>query len=140
MDTPNWQTIELPVEIPELTVVPTHAHVFMFSAATWNRHRIHYSKDAAIEEGHPDVVVQRALLGNYLTRMVLQWFNGAGELNRLQWKVVKSAIPGQPLTCQGTVQEVHETSEENLANCDIRIVSPQGELIATGTAIIAFTK
>jgi hypothetical protein len=46
----DWSACGLPVVLPELTITPTHMQIFMFSAATWNRHHIHYSRDAAIRE------------------------------------------------------------------------------------------
>jgi hydroxyacyl-ACP dehydratase HTD2-like protein with hotdog domain len=56
----DWSQLQLPAPIPALVVTPDHTQIFMFSAATWNRHHIHYSKDAALAEGLPDVVAARA--------------------------------------------------------------------------------
>ena len=76
----DWSDFSLPTILPELVVTPTHSQIFMFSAATWNRHHIHYSRDAAIAEGLPDVVVQRALIGNYFVRLLTNWMGDAGEI------------------------------------------------------------
>ena len=95
--------VALPLVLPELVVEPTVSQVFMFSAATWNRHHIHYSRDAAVREGHADIVVQRALLGNVFARHVQGWLGPAGSIRRLAWKVVASATPGQVLRCNGVV-------------------------------------
>lgn len=93
----------LPLVLPELVLVPTAAQIFMFSAATWNRHHIHYSRDAAVREGHADIVVQRALLGNFFARHAGAWLGPGGGVRRLAWKVLGSALPGQVLRCQGAV-------------------------------------
>src|SRR5690606_40179158 len=74
------ETGSFPIALPELAVVPDHMHIFMFSAITWNRHHVHYNKDAAIREGLPDVVVQRALLGNYIARTVTDWARDEAEI------------------------------------------------------------
>lgn len=95
--------VALPLVLPELVVEPTAAQVFMFSAATWNRHHIHYSRDAAVREGHADIVLQRALLGNLFARHAQAWLGTAGSVRRLAWKVVASALPGQALRCNGVV-------------------------------------
>ena len=95
--------VALPLVLPELVVEPTAAQVFMFSAATWNRHQIHYSRDAAVREGHADIVLQRALLGNVFARHAQAWLGTAGSVRRLAWKVVASALPGQALRCNGVV-------------------------------------
>lgn len=95
--------VALPLVLPELVVEPTAAQVFMFSAATWNRHHIHYSRDAAVREGHADIVLQRALLGNLFARHAQAWLGTAGSVRRLAWKVLSSALPGQALRCNGVV-------------------------------------
>ena len=97
--------VALPLVLPELVVEPTPAQAFMFSAATWNRHHIHYSRDAAVREGHADIVLQRALLGNVFARHVGAWLGTAGSVRRLAWKVVSSALPGQALRCNGVISE-----------------------------------
>ena len=65
-----WEKVSATTQIPELIVYPDRTQIFMFSAVTWNRHHIHYSKDAAVSEGLPDIVVQRALIGNFLARLI----------------------------------------------------------------------
>ena len=94
---------DLPLVLPDLPWQPSAMQVFMFSAATWNRHRIHYERDAARAEGHADVVVQRALIGNVFARHALGWLDGGARLQRLGWRVLASALPGQLLRCQGAV-------------------------------------
>lgn len=115
--------------IPELVVTPTITQIFSFSAVTWNRHQIHYNKDAALAEGHQDVVVQRALLGNFLARLLDDWLGQQGVVNKLSWKVVSSALPGRPLRCQGKALINGHT-----AHCELTIVNDLGDEIATGKA------
>ena len=96
---------DLPIVLPELRVLPTPMQIFMFSAVTWNRHLIHYNADAARAEGHPDVVAQRSLIGNYFARHAGAWLGPAGPVARLSWRVTGSAIPNQGLCCHGVVRE-----------------------------------
>jgi hydroxyacyl-ACP dehydratase HTD2-like protein with hotdog domain len=125
---------ELPLAIPELTVVPDHMAIFMFSAITWNRHHVHYSKAAAVAEGLPDVVVQRALLGNYLARAVGDWAGDEADVRELTWKVRSSATPNARLRIQGAVTAVDTTDGATFADCELRIVRDDDELVASGTA------
>ncbi len=124
----------LPVPLPELAVTPDHTQLFMFSAVTWNRHHIHYSKDAAVAEGLPDVVVQRALLGNFLARLLTGWLGEAGELRELSWKVLSSATPGRTLRCQGDVIGREADPAAPGLRCEVRIIDEHGTLIAAGKA------
>lgn len=132
----DWSRLPLPFAIPELVVTPTRMQLFMFSAATWNRHRIHYDKDAAIAEGHPDVVVHRALLGNFLARMLSDWLGDCGMIRELSWKVQRSALPDQRLRCQGEVTELSASGTARQATCALRILNEDGQPVATGSARI----
>jgi hydroxyacyl-ACP dehydratase HTD2-like protein with hotdog domain len=121
--------VALPLVLPELVVEPTAAQVFMFSAATWNRHHIHYSRDAAVREGHADIVVQRALLGNVFARHVQAWLGAGGSVQRLAWKLGASALPGQPLRCNGVVSGA---AADDLPGVDDALAPGSGEPAAPG--------
>lgn len=126
-------------QIPELIVCPDHVQVFMFSAITWNRHLIHYSKDAAISEGLPDIVVQRALIGNFLARLITNWVGDSAELRRLSWKVTRSALPGKDIVCRGKIKKRIDSEDEKYLICEVTASNENDELIASGDAIVAFT-
>ncbi len=133
-----WQDISVTTQIPELTVCPDHTQVFMFSAATWNRHRIHYSKDAAVSEGLPDIVVQRGLIGNFLARLITDWIGDSAELRKLAWKVIRSALPGKEIVCRGEVKQKMDSEDQKLLICQVTASNENDELIATGEATVAF--
>jgi hydroxyacyl-ACP dehydratase HTD2-like protein with hotdog domain len=67
-------------KLGELVKKPDRRQLFMFSAITWNRHAIHYDRQRAREEGLPDVVVQRALIGNFFAQLLDQWLQDRGEI------------------------------------------------------------
>ena len=134
----NTKKIIPGTRIGELRVTPSKTQMFMFSAITWNRHQIHFNRDQAEAEGFSDVAVQRGLLGNFLSRLMTDWAGGSGRLIRLQWKVVKSAFPGEELTCQGEVTAVTDAGVAKQVDCAIRILNSAGELIATGEARVEF--
>lgn len=123
-------------EIPELQVTPTPGQIFMFSAVTWNRHHIHYSKDAALAEGHADIVVQRALLGNFMATHLGRWLGGRGQILQLSWKVQKSALPGKPLRCQGTAAAGEAPGGREQLQCTLRIVDHTESVVASGAATV----
>lgn len=124
-------------EIPELQVTPTPGQLFMFSASTWNRHHIHFSKDAALSEGHADIVVQRALLGNFMARQLGNWLGDGGRILRLTWKVQKSATPGNTLRCQGTVIAADEQPDgRRQLRCALKILDHTDAAVASGEATV----
>jgi hydroxyacyl-ACP dehydratase HTD2-like protein with hotdog domain len=135
----RWKDISVTTQIPELTVCPDHAQLFMFSAITWNRHPIHYNKDAAISEGLPDIVVQRALIGNFLARFITDWVGDQAELRKLAWKVTRSALAGKDIVCRGRIREKKDSEEEKCLICEVTASTEKGELIASGEATVVFT-
>ncbi|MEZ5409743.1 MAG: hypothetical protein R2761_17070 [Acidimicrobiales bacterium] len=122
---------EVGASIGELQVPVDTVHIFMFSAITWNRHLIHYDLNQANAEGHQSVVAQRGLLGNYFARLVIGWLAGRGEMTRLGWKVVRSAVPGDTLVCRGSVVAV----DGGQVDVALEMVNDAG-VVATGTASV----
>jgi hydroxyacyl-ACP dehydratase HTD2-like protein with hotdog domain len=135
-DKPASEALSVDTQIPELIVCPDHKQIFVFSAVTWNRHHIHYSKDAAINEGLPDVVVQRALIGNFLARLITDWIGDAGELRKLTWKVTRSALPGRDITCRGKITDKLDLDGEECVVCEVTASNEDDELIASGEATV----
>lgn len=134
-----WEDVSVTTQIPELTVCPNHTQVFMFSAATWNRHHIHYSKDAAISEGLPDIVVQRGLIGNFFARLITDWVGDSADLYKLAWKVTHSAFPGKDIVCRGKVKQKKDSEDEKHLICEVTASNENDGLIASGDATVVFT-
>jgi hydroxyacyl-ACP dehydratase HTD2-like protein with hotdog domain len=135
----NWENISVTTQIPELIVCPDHTQIFMFSAVTWNRHHIHYSKDAAVREGLADIVVQRALIGNFFARLITNWVGDRAELRKLSWKVTRSALPGNDIVCRGKINERIESENDKYLVCEVTASNKDDELIASGSAKVVFT-
>jgi hydroxyacyl-ACP dehydratase HTD2-like protein with hotdog domain len=134
-----WENVSATTQIPELIVRPDRTQIFMFSAITWNRHLIHYSKDAAISEGLPDIVVQRALIGNFLARLITNWVGDSGELRRLTWRVTHSALPDRDIVCRGKIKEKIDSDGDKCLICEVTAYNENDELIASGDATVVFT-
>ena len=77
--------------------------LFLYSAATWNPHRIHYDTDFARSEGHVDVIVHGPLQGAWLTQYLTDWMGPLGRLVSAGWQNRASALPDEDLTFSGTV-------------------------------------
>jgi len=134
VSTIDWEHMACPASIPELVVTPSRMQIFMFSAVTWNRHRIHYDKDAALADGLPDVVVQRALIGDFFARLLTDWLGDGGEIREISWRVMRSAVPDRALRCTGDVLTVESVEGERYADCELRMEDEAGHSIAAGRA------
>ena len=133
-----WENLSVTSRIPELSVCPDHTQIFMFSAITWNRHHIHYSKDAALSEGLPDIVVQRALIGNFFARLITNWLGDDAELRKLAWKVTRVALPGKEIFCRGRIKEKIASEDGNCLLCEVTASNENDDLIASGDATVVF--
>lgn len=133
-----WENVSIATQIPDLIVCPDRTQVFMFSAITWNRHLIHYSKDAAVSEGLPDIVVQRGLIGNFLARLITNWVGDSAELRRLAWNVTRSALPGRDIVCRGRIQKKIDSGGDKCLICEVTAYNDNDEVIASGDATVVF--
>lgn len=93
-------------ELPPVVRSATRAQLFLYSAATWNPHRIHYDREYAATEGHPDLLVHGPLQGAWLTQYVTDWAGPLGRLVAVAWQNRASAFPDEPLEFGGTVTAV----------------------------------
>ena len=84
----------------------SRAQLFLFSAATNNPHRIHYDREYAAVEGHPDVLVHGPLQGAWLHQFVTEWAGSAGRVLGLNWQNRARAFPERDHTFRGTVTAV----------------------------------
>lgn len=108
-------------ELKILVVKPDYQQLFMYSAITWNRHAIHYNRQKARDEGLPDVVVQRGLIGNYFAQFLENGMHHCADILRLEWRVLQSAVPGDTLTCSGEVRQIHEQVANTQLEFDLLI-------------------
>jgi hydroxyacyl-ACP dehydratase HTD2-like protein with hotdog domain len=108
-------------ELPQVVRRVGRAQLFLYSAATWNPHRIHYDTDFAHSEGHADVIVHGPLQGAWLTQYLTDWMGPEGRLVSAGWQNRASALPDEDLTFRGRVTSVDgdlvsiEVTESNAA-------------------------
>ncbi len=132
-----FEEVEVGAELPALTKVPTTVQLFRYSAVTWNAHRIHYERQYAEREGHPDVLVQAHLHGAFLAQMVMDWAGPAARLLTFGWSNRARAVPGDTLTCTGRVTAKRAEGGRNLVDLELVEKNQRGEVCAPGKATVA---
>lgn len=132
-----FEDIDVGTELPPLVKVPTTVQLFRYSAVTWNAHRIHYEKEYAISEGHPDVLVQAHLHGAFLAQMITDWMGPRARLVGFGWSNRGRAIPGDTLTCTGRVTSKRSESDRRLIDLSLTETNQRGEICAPGNATVA---
>ncbi|MEQ8484405.1 MAG: hypothetical protein RIB46_08570 [Pseudomonadales bacterium] len=110
---------------------------FLYNAALWNAHRIHYEARWAKEvEGYPDLVVAGPLMGDWLTQCVLLWLGPSGRLVSIEYSNRQAAYVGETLTVGGEVTEVDAPSRRVTLQMAVR--NANGEVVTPGTAVVEF--
>ena len=100
---------EIGTELPRITKTPNEVALFVFSAATWNPHRVHYDRDYAHAEGHKDILVQGSLQANWLVEALMSWAPGA-VLTSFSFRNVSPAFVNQSFNVSGRVIDVRGQS------------------------------
>jgi hydroxyacyl-ACP dehydratase HTD2-like protein with hotdog domain len=137
---PSFEKVKVGDELPELVKRPSRVQLFRYSAVTWNAHRIHYDKEYAAEEGYPDVLVHSHLHGAFLTQLCTDWMGPDGSLRSLRVSVKSLAVPGDTLTCKGTVVDKRIEGRNGIVVVDLAGVNQRGEICAPAQAVISLPR
>jgi hydroxyacyl-ACP dehydratase HTD2-like protein with hotdog domain len=94
-------------EIPVVTRTPDSVDLFMFSAASWLVHRIHYDVPFTTEhDGHPGLLIHGPLQGSFMVQAVQRWLGRKARLRSITYRHLSPAYVGDTLDCGGTVADV----------------------------------
>ena len=110
----------------------SRAQLFLYSAATHNPHRIHYDRDYALTEGHPDIIIHGPLQGAWLSQYVTDWAGPRGRMLTLTWQNRRSALPEHDYTFKGTVRAV----DGDVVHLDVWAEDGDGTVLMPGTASV----
>ena len=123
--------------LPERQYICDNIQLFLYNAALWNAHRIHFDYPYTTEiEGYPGLVVAGPLMGDWLTQCVLDWLDEEGQLVCFEYSNRKAAFIGDELRSGGTVLSSDpETGEVKL---DLHIKNEADEIITPGKATVRF--
>lgn len=134
---PYFEDVLVGEEMPAVVKVPTRAQLFMYSAVTWNVHRIHYDQDYARSEGHPTVLVHGPLQGAFLGQYLTDWAGPEGRLRKIAWTNRGRAFSDEPYIIKGRVKAKRTLAGENCVDCEIWSENEAGERLIVGRATIA---
>lgn len=132
---PNIDEITVGDSLPERRHTPTNVSLFLYNAAIWNAHRIHYDESYTKEvEKHPAIVVDGPLQGDWLTQTVLNWLGEDGTLVEFEYSNRRACYLGDTLISGGTVQAVRKDASE--VDVSLFVKTEGGEVVAPGRATV----
>lgn len=123
--------------LPERELKPDTVQLFLYNAALWNAHRIHFDYPYATEvEGYPGLVIAGPLLGDWLTQCVIEWLGHDGKLTSIEYSNRKAAYVGEILRSGGKVVSLEP--ESGSVELELYIKNEADEVIAPGVAGVRF--
>ncbi len=121
--------------LPALEHTPDIIDSFLYNAALWNAHRIHYDLRYATEvEGYPDLVVPGPLMGDWLAQCVLEWIGDDAKLARLSYSNRRAAYVGETLRTAGTVTAIDPATRT--AEVEVAVRNAAGDVLTPGAATV----
>ena len=136
-DMPRVESIKPGDPLPERQVHPDNVQLFLYNAALWNAHRIHFDHPYATEvEGYPGLVIAGPLLGDWLTQSVIEWLGDDGRLGSIEYSNRKASYIGEILRSGGKV--LSSEQDNGTVELEMYIKNEADEVITPGVAIVRF--
>jgi acyl dehydratase len=136
MKQPYYQDVAPGDEIPQLVKTPTTRQLVMWAGASGDYNPIHYDKDLALARGLPGVVVHGQLAACFLGQLVTDWMGQQGSLKKLSISYKGMNLPGEALTCRGTVTKKYVEDGGYYVVADLWAENHRGEKTLTGKATV----
>ena len=131
-----FEDIQKGMALPTLEKCPTTRQLVMYAGASNDYYEIHYDAEFARERGLEKVIVHGALKSAFLGQLITDWIGGRGTLKKLAVQYRGMDVPGDRLTCMGTVTKKIVDEVEGIVECDIWIENGSGRRTTQGTAIV----
>lgn len=123
--------------LPENEHVTDTKQQFMYNAALWNAHRIHFDFPYATEvEGYPGLVIAGPLMGEWLTQCVNDWLGEDGRLISFEYSNRGAAYVGDVLHSSGKVVSIE--AETGTVVLELQVSNDAGKVITPGTVVVRF--
>lgn len=112
------------------------SELFLFSAATWNSHRVHYDQGYTRSvEGHDELLVQGPLQAAHVFQVLAGALVERAELVSVRYRHVAALHVDEPVVIGGEVTEVDDTA--GIATVEMRMTQESsGQPTTTGTALV----
>ena len=132
---PTLDSLHVGDALPERAHRATNVSLFLYNAAIWNAHRIHYDERYTTDvEKHPGVIIDGPLQGDWLTQVVLEWSAEDAQLIEFEYSNRRASVIGETLTAGGTVDAI----EGDLVTLNIFIRNEAGDVTTPGRAVVRF--
>lgn len=130
---------------PQPRVIATEAHrcdavdLFLFSAACWLPHRLHYDAQFAETEGMSALPVHGPLQASWLSSLVDQWARArGGVLVEMSARNVSPAYIEDALEAQVEIDRTESDESGTIVLLRLTVMRDDGKYTTTGSAKVRF--
>lgn len=134
--TPYWEDVSEGMEIPSLEKKPTTRQLVQYAGASGDFYEIHYDKDFAVASGLPGPILHGALKSAFLAQLITDWIGEQGTLKKLSCQYRGMDVPGDTITCKGTVSKKYIEDGRHMVDCEIWLENSKGERTTPGRATV----
>ena len=132
---PKPSEVEVGQPVPGRSYTPTNVSLFLYNAAIWNPHRIHYDEKYATKvEHHSGLVIDGPLQGDWLAQAVTDWLGDDGTLLEFEYSNRNVAYLGQTLFSGGEVKSVDQMT--GVVHLRLFIKDEAGDVTSPGSAVV----
>ena len=124
--------------LPVREHTPSNVSLFLYNAAVWNAHRIHYDEVyTKSEEGHPGVVIDGPLQGDWLSQCVSNWIGDSGRVESFFYSNRKATYLGETLNSGGKITSIEVDTRK--ITVELWIKNSVGEITSPGGAVVVLS-
>jgi 3-methylfumaryl-CoA hydratase len=121
--------------LPARQHTPTNVTLFMYNAAVWNPHRIHYDETYTRQvEKHPGIVIDGPLQGDWLAQCVTNWVGSTGRVLRFSYSNRRATYLGETLVSGGEVTSIDLPNRQ--VGVALFIKNAEGAVMSPGNAVV----
>lgn len=132
-----WEDVEVGMEITPLVKEPTSQQLVKWAGASGDFYQIHYDKDFALSNNLPGIIIHGALKSAWLGQLLGDWAGTGGAIKKYGCGYRGMDVPGDKVTCRGTVLKKYTEGGENLVELEIWMENGKGEKTTPGTGLVA---
>ena len=132
-----WDDVEVGSEVTPLVKKPDNQQLVKWAGASGDFYQIHYDKEFALNNNLPGLIVHGALKSAWLGELLSNWVGEGGTIKSYGCSYRGMDVPGDTLTCKGTVTKKYAEGDENLVDCEIWLENGKGDKTTPGTAVVA---
>ena len=125
----DFDSIKAGQALPPLTKEVTVEQIQRYAEASGDRNPIHVDDSFARSAGLPGVIAHGMLTMAFANQMVTDWLGDRSMLKRLQGRFGAMVLPGDQVTCSGSVTSKDEASRRVVVS--LVVSNQRGEKVLT---------